>query len=52
MRIRNNFDLDIKPFEWLYIIAAVVIIVLLIRGDISEVTRLVNEWLKTVLKFK
>jgi len=52
MRIRNNFDLDIKPYEWLYIILSVVIIVLLIRGDILEATRLVSEWLKTVLKFK
>jgi len=46
MRIRNNFDLDIKPYEWLYIIAAIVFIVLLIRGEIAEAVSLLRDWLK------
>lgn len=48
MRIRNNFDLDIKPYEWLYIVAAIVIIALIMRGDMQEAVKLVSEWLKNL----
>jgi hypothetical protein len=36
MQIKNNFKLDIKPYEWLYIVGAIVVIVLVIRGDIQS----------------
>ena len=35
MEIQNNFKLKIKPYEWIYLVATVVIIILFIRGDIQ-----------------
>ncbi|MEO9022814.1 MAG: hypothetical protein ABI237_18200 [Ginsengibacter sp.] len=43
MQIRNNFNLEIKPYEWLYIIAAAVIIILVIRGDIQSAVGLLKD---------
>ncbi|HEV8283657.1 MAG TPA: hypothetical protein VGQ09_05065 [Chitinophagaceae bacterium] len=48
MRIKNNFDAEIKPYEWLFIVATIIIIVLLIRGDIQTAIHAITEWLKTL----
>jgi hypothetical protein len=43
MEIQNNFNFKIKPYEWLYIIAAVVIVILIIRGDIQSAVGLLKD---------
>lgn len=48
MRIKNNFDAEIKPHEWLYIVAALVIIVLIIKGDMPMAIHAITEWIKSL----
>lgn len=43
MEIQNNFNLKIKPYEWLYIIAVVVIIILIIHGDLQSAVGLLKD---------
>ena len=43
MRIKN--DIEIKPYEWLYLAAAAIIIVLLLKGDVSTAIEAVSHWL-------
>ncbi len=43
MEIQNNFKLKIKPYEWFYIVATVVIIILIIRGDIQSAVGLLKD---------
>ena len=45
MQIRNNFNLEIKPHEWLYIITAVIIIILIIGGDMQSAIGLLRDWI-------
>jgi hypothetical protein len=45
MQIRNNFNMEIKPYEWLYMIAAIVIIILVIRGDMQTAIEALTKWL-------
>lgn len=45
MRIKNNTDIEIKPYEWLYIVAAIIIIMLLIRGDLTIAIDTLSKWL-------
>ncbi len=42
MQIRNNFNMEIKPHEWLYIIGAIVIIILIMRGDMTSAIALLE----------
>lgn len=42
MEIQNNFNLKIKPYEWLYLIAALVILILIRGGDIQSAVELVQ----------
>lgn len=43
MEIQSNFNFKIKPYEWLYIVAAVVIIILVIRGDMQAAIGLLKD---------
>ena len=45
MRIKNKFDAEIKPYEWLYIVAAIIIIVLVIKGDMATAINALTNWL-------
>ncbi len=48
MKIKSKFNAEIKEREWLYIIAAAVIIVLLIRGDTTAAVKAIADWLKAL----
>lgn len=43
MRIKN--DIEIKPYEWLYIIAAVILIILIMQGDMHTAIETLSKWL-------
>lgn len=43
MEIENNFKFKIKPYEWFYLIATVLIIILIIRGDIPSAIGLLKD---------
>ncbi len=45
MQIRNNFKMEIKPYEWLYIVATIIIMILLYRGDLQTAVELLSRWL-------
>ncbi len=45
MQIRNNFNLEIKPYEWLYIVAAIIIIILISKGEIYPAIDALSKWL-------
>jgi hypothetical protein len=45
MQLKNNFNLEIKPYEWLHIIAAIIIIILVIRGDMTTAIETLTKWL-------
>jgi len=38
--------MKIKPHDWLYLTMAVVIIVLTLKGDLSNAVKLLELWLK------
>ena len=46
MKLQNNFKAEIKPHEWLYIVAAVLIISLLINGDKEDAIKTLTGLLK------
>lgn len=45
MKIKNDFEAEIKPYEWLFIVAAVVIVILIINGDVTTAIEALNRWL-------
>jgi hypothetical protein len=43
MRIKN--DIEIKPYEWLYIMAALILAMLIMRGDMQTAIEALTKWL-------
>jgi hypothetical protein len=43
MRIKN--DIEIKPYEWLYIMAALILVMLIMRGDMQTAIEALTKWL-------
>ena len=46
MRIHNKFEIEIKPHEWLYIIAVIIILILIFRGNINGAIQLFEDLLR------
>lgn len=42
MEIQNNFKIKIKPYEWLYVMTSIIIIILVIRGDMQTAIELLK----------
>ncbi len=45
MKIKNNFEAEIKPYEWLFIVAAAVIVILILHGDMNTAIEALTRWL-------
>lgn len=46
MRIKN--DIEIKPHEWLYIIAVIILIILIMQGDMHTAIETLTKWLPQI----
>ncbi len=45
MRIQNNTDIEIKPHEWLYIVAAIIILMLAVNGNLPAAVEVLKQLL-------
>lgn len=48
MKIKHNFEADIKPYEWIYIAATLVIAVLVFKGDMPMAIKVITEWIRSL----
>ena len=46
MRLKGNFEMDVKGKDWLYIIAAAAAVILLVHGDVETAIRLIKKLLE------
>jgi len=46
MKIKSSFSINIKPIEWLYCIAFLIIVSLVINGECREAAVRFGSWLR------